>query len=214
MSAVQSRIELFIDVFEEKDQRALVLPTITGAELVQEILQAFRTLGYLSDNPGDYQLLRSDQSPLENAAPVGKQLANRARLVLVEHAPPLPEGAQPLTKPIYLREEGTGSVHKLGWQPAIIGRPDPKLPHNELIAVNLAAHERGLRVSRRHAQITEENGQFHIQRLSENQTTIKDDQGTATVLNASKHPLEPGQIISLDASQIALRFIVREKERG
>jgi hypothetical protein len=212
MSAGQSRLELFIDVLDEQSQRALVLPTLTAAELVQEILQEFRALGYLSDVPGDYQLLRaSDRSPVDPVAPLGKQLGSRERLILVEHELPLPEQTQRPTKQIYLRDEGAGRVYKLHWLPALIGRAETG-PQHALIAVDLAAHAHGLRVSRYHAQITEENGQYAIQALSQNPTTIKDDQGKATTLDSRRRRLEPRQIVYLDKSQIGLRFFVREKE--
>ncbi|MCG8346237.1 MAG: FHA domain-containing protein [Chloroflexales bacterium] len=214
MSAGQSRIELFVDVLAEKNQRALVLPNVTVTELVEEILQEFRTLDHLSDLADDYQLLKvRDRSLLDPSAQIGKQLANHDHLVLVEHEPPLPEKTRRPTKHLYLRDADTGKVYKLHWQPAIIGRPENTQQQKSVISVDLTGHERALRVSRQHAQISEENGQYYIQRLSQNPTTIKDEQGATIVLDMEKRPLQPGQIIYLDNSRIALTFLVREKER-
>lgn len=214
MSASLPRLELFIDVLDERNQRALVLPNLTVVELMGEILQEFRSLGYLSRVTGDYQLLKaSDRSPLNPAVPVGKQVAQRERLILVEPEWPLPERTQRPVRHMYLRDEDTGNVYKIHWLPAIIGRSDES-QQTKLVAVDLAAHERALRVSRRQAQITEENGQYFIQSLSQNQTTIKDEQGAPITLGPNKHPLKPGQIIYLENSRIALKFLVREKERS
>jgi hypothetical protein len=215
MSASPSRLELFIDVLDERNQRALVLPTLTVAELVGEILQEFRSLGYLSPVTGDYQLLKaSDRSLLNPGDPVGKLVAQRERLLLVEPERPLPEKAQRPTRHLYLRDEDAGNVHKIHWLPAIIGRSDESQQQNKLMVVDLTGHERALRVSRRQAQITEENGQYFIQSMSQNVTTIKDEQGAPVTLGSNKHPLKPGQIIYLENSQITLKFLVREKERS
>ena len=149
--------------------------------------------------------------PLDERVPLGQQIKPNERLRLVEAEPVLPPGTQRPTKHAYLRDDATGKVYKLRWCPAIIGRPDSGLPHNDRIAVNLAQHERGMRVSRRHAQITEQTGRFYIEGLSENQTTIKDAQGRATMLDGRPLPLDHGQIVSLDQSQIELKFIIREE---
>lgn len=213
MSNAPARLEVVVDVFEEKGKRASIVAQLTARELIEAIVQEFRTLPYLSDTPDGYALIRArDGQPLDPTTPIGQQFKAGERLVLVENEPQLPAGAQRPTKHVYLREEATGKVYKLHWYPAIIGRPDASLLNNEQLAVNLATHERGLRVSRRHAQITEQNGRFFVQSLSQNPTTLKDAAGHATVLNGQILPLEPGQIISLDQSEIALKFVVRPEE--
>lgn len=214
MSTAQSRLEIAVDVFEEKAKRASIIPELTARELVEAIVQEFRALPYLSDAPEDYQLLRArDQAPLDPAKPLGQQLKPDEKLILVEHEPRLPPGTQRPTQHTYLREEATGKVYKLHWSPALIGRPDNSLANNEQLAVNLAAHERGLRVSRRHAQITEQNGRWVIESLSQNQTTIRDGLGQEVVLNGLVLPLEPGHVVSLDQSQIVLKLVVRPEDR-
>ncbi|HEY0607059.1 MAG TPA: FHA domain-containing protein [Herpetosiphonaceae bacterium] len=215
MSAAQPRLELSIDVFEEKQQRALVMPTLTAHELIEAIIKEFRSLAYLSGSPSAYTLRRSrDGAALEPAQPLVQQLTSGDHLVLAEDEPPLPEGTQRPSKHAYLREEGGDKVYKLHWCPAIIGRPDDTLPHNERLVVNLASHPRGLRVSRRHAQISEDNGRFYIQGLSQNATTIKDAQGGEIRLDNQPVPLEHGQLITLDQSQITLKFILRDEGRN
>lgn len=214
MSMAQPRLEVAIDVFEEKTRRASILPQLTAGELIEAIVQEFRSIVYLSDAPEGYSLVRAgSQTPLERTIPLGQQLKPGERLVLVENEQPLPEGTQRPTTPAYLRDEASGTVYKLHWCPAIIGRPDKDLAHNERIAVNLAGHERGLRVSRRHAQITQQDGRFLIESLSSNLTVIKDAQGHEAPLTDRSVPLEHGQTIVLDKSQIALKFVVRGEGR-
>lgn len=214
MSMAQSRLEVAIDVFEEKTRRASILPQLTAGELIEAIVQEFRSIVYLSDAPEGYSLARAgNQTPLERTIPLGQQLKPGERLVLIENEEPLPEGTQRPATPAYLRDEASGKVYKLHWCPAIIGRPDKDLPHNERIAVNLAGHERGLRVSRRHAQITQQDGRFFIESLSSNQTVIKDAQGHESPLTDQSVQLEHGHIVVLDKSQIALKFVVRGEGR-
>jgi len=210
MSAGQTRLEITVDVFEAKNNRALIVPQLTPREMIASILEEFRSLTYLGDAPDGYSLLRArDGSPLDEAAPLGQQLTPGERLMLVEDQPELPEGTWQPSRHAYLREEGSGEVYKLHWCPAIIGRYDANLPDNDRLAVDLVTHERGLRVSRRHAQIREENGRFFIESLSQNSTTVRDSQGRETVVSRPV-PLQPGDIVSLDQSQIALQLIVRD----
>lgn len=206
----QTRLDLRIDVFEKANQRALAMPNLTPPELIEAILLEFRELEYLSNKPADYLLIKAkEKTPLENEDPLQKQLVNGGQLTLFEKELPLPAGTHRFSQPVYLREQASGRVYKLHWQPALIGRPDQSQPHNDWIAVNLEAHPAGLRVSRRQAQITEEGGQYFIESLSKNPTSIKTGEGKTVSVEASKHPLHHGDIIYFDRSNIALKFIVR-----
>lgn len=211
MSSQVTRLELLIDVFDQVEQRALVLPTISRSDLVGSILQEFGELDFLGDNPDEYQLIKNaDNTPLvDDKALNEQQLTNGQRLRFVEHQPPIPEGAHPPAKPIYLRDLRSGKVYKLHWVPAIIGRTDPDTNDNDRLAVNLESDQTGLRVSRRHASIVEEDGQFYVASLSQNPTSIQDSDGnTATISRRWK--LQNGNIIHLDRSGISFKFIVRE----
>lgn len=211
MSAQATRLELFIDVFDQPKQRALALPTITRNELVASILQEFREFDFLSDNPAQYQLLKADDnSPLLDEKPVGEQQVTKGQhLLFAEQELPLPEGTTRPSQPIYLRDLGSGKVYKLHWLPAIIGRPDADAADNAQLAVALEAEQTGLRVSRRHASITEENGQFYVASLSQNPTSIQDSDGnTATI--GRRWKLQNGNVIHLERSGISFKFIVRQ----
>lgn len=209
-TAPSGRLDLTIDVFEEKGQRAWPLAELTPAELIAAILEEFRELEYLSDDPADYLLRkRADGEALEEEAQIRHQLlGGDGDLVLVEREQPLPRRAQRPSRPIYLRELSSGRVYKLDWIPAIIGRPDAKQPHDDWVAVNLEMYKMGLRVSRRHAQITEQNGRFFVQSMSRNPTTLKTGEETRPVM-PEPQMLHNGDLIQLDRSDITLKFIIR-----
>lgn len=210
MSTNQARLELHIDIFEKKEQRALALPNLKPPELVEAILQEFRELEYLSSTPSDYLLLKaSDKTPLNSDGDLQQQVGNGGRLILVENRPAPPKDTRRPAQEIYLREQASGKVYKLNWLPAIIGRPDKNQPYNDRLAVNLEPHPAGLRVSRRQAMITEENGQYFIESMSRNPTAIKTGEDKTIVVDSGKQPLQHGDIIFLERSNIALKFIVR-----
>jgi hypothetical protein len=210
MSTNQARLDLRIDVFEKTEQRAMALSDLNPSQLIEAILQEFRELEYLGDSPAAYQLRKAqDRASLADDQALGEQLKAGERLMLVENGVPLPPDTKLPSQSAYLREQSTGKVYKLNWQPAIIGRPDKKQPHNERIAVNLEGYKTGQRVSRRQAQITEENGQFFIESMSGNPTAIKNGDSASSTVISGKQPLKHGDVIYLERSNIALKFIVR-----
>ena len=213
MSANQPRLELRIDVFDQVAQRAIALATLLPAELVAAVIEEFREIEFLDSDPTHYQLLTAaTRAPLDEQVPVGEQLAAGERLTLVEREQPSPTGTQRPSRPIYLREQGSGAVYKLNWQPAIIGRADTTKKDNQQVAVNLSTHTAGQRVSRRHAQIIESNGQFYVEQLAQNPTVVKDGQGATTRVERNRCLIRNGDTIVLENSQIALKVIVRDKE--
>lgn len=213
MAANQNRLEVRVDIFEKTDQRALALPNLTPSQFIEAMIQEFRELEYLSDSPAEYQLRKAqDRSPLTEDQPLGEQIKTGERLILVENGVPLPADTKLPSQALYLREQSTGKVYKLNWLPALIGRPDKSQAHNEWIAVNLDSYKTGLRVSRRQAQISEENGQFFIESLSSNPTALKRGNGAIVPVSSGKQPLRHGDIIYFERSNIALKFIVRSQK--
>lgn len=211
MSNGSDRLDLRIDIFEKAGQQALALPTLSAPELVSAILEEFRELEYLSDTPEDYMLLAADSgTPLEKHKPLGEQLKSGGRLTLAESQAPLPAGAKRPSRHLYLREQASGKVYKIQWVPAFIGRPDKGQADNEWLAVNLASYSAGLRVSRRHVQITEENGQFFIESMSGNPTGLKGSDGNSRPVTGQKQPFHHGDVIHLEHSNIAFKVIIRE----
>jgi len=213
MRPTTHRLELFINLPGQGRQRALALASITPAELVDAVLQEFRgELEYLSDSVADYRLVRAaDHAPLDDGAPLAEQVRDGDDLALEERPREVPQGARPLSKPVYLREQATGMVFRLAWLPAIIGRPDDNLPDNEMLAVNLAPLVSGARVSRRHAQIVEDGGQLFVESLArQNPTIVRAAAGNETRVEDGRVPLSDGDVIYLERSKLALKVIVRE----
>ncbi len=210
MSASQTRLDVRIDVFEEENQWGKPLSSLKPPELITAILQEFRELEYLSGEADDYLLVKKeDMSPLDPEEPLKKQLSNEAPLVLWEQERPLPPGTKRPSHPLYLRDQAAGKVFKLDWLPAIIGRPDKNQPHDDWLAVNLESYPTGLRVSRRHAQITEKDGRYYINSLSRNPAILKRAAGGDAPIGENRTPLTNGDVIFLERSNISLKFIER-----
>ena len=204
-------LELFIDVFDKLDQRALVLPELKPPQVVSAVLQEFQELEYLGADPMGYKLARTrDEAPLDPSAPLEGQVVKGERLALAEVEAPLPRGAQRPTRAVYLREVAAGHAYKLHWQPAIIGRWSDKLPQNELVLVDLSQHPNGQRVSRRHVRLIEEGQAFYVEVLASNPVTQIHSEGeTVLTPEDGKHLLLPGDVIKLTRADIRLKFIVR-----
>lgn len=213
MGAGKDRLDLTIDVLELPAQHAVALGALSPQELIAATLQEFREVEQLGIDPGDYQLLDAATGAVLDEKPLDALFAKDAKdvhLKLVEKPVALPRGAQPAPAPIYLREQASGRVFRLAWLPAIVGRPDRNLPDNQLLAVNLEAMPTGLRVSRRQVRLSEQGGQYFVQRMSGNPTVLRRTTGeTITLLDASHAPIDNGDLIVLERSQITLKFLVQ-----
>ena len=72
----------------------------------------------------------------------------------------------------FIREEETGQVFEIQWQPAVIGRPDANNPASaSMLAVNLGLFDGAKTVSRHHARITEQNSQFFLESMADHNPT-------------------------------------------
>lgn len=214
MTTAMKRLELRIDVGDLLAQQALVRSELTPPELVAAVLQEFRELDHLSDQGEQYCLVRRESgAPLDEQQPLGAQLRVGDHLALVERQAPPPAGAARPAQALYLRERASGRVYRLEWLPALIGRPDSSLPDSELIAVDLSHHAAGQRVSRRHARIAARAGQYTVERLSSNPTALVDSAGRTIAVGEEPLPIQHGDSLLLERSQIALTLIVREHSR-
>jgi pSer/pThr/pTyr-binding forkhead associated (FHA) protein len=103
-----------------------------------------------------------------------------------------------------LRERSGRARFPVQWQPAVIGRPDADHVHNELLAANLEWLPEGLRVSRRHAQITEEAGIFYLENLAgrDNPTYLNG----RSLAGGRRVALQHGDAIRLGQHGVELRF--------
>lgn len=212
MNPSQVRVELTIDVFELTRQRALVLSDLRPSQLVKAILQEFHTLEYLGDNADDYYLVKAESGESLDAESTldQQQIKKGDRLALVEREMSQPAGTYRPSLPIYLREPHEAKTYTIQWLPAVIGRHSENQPHDELVAVDLRAYTSGLRVSRRHVRLTEDEGGFFIENLSSNPVSLLSTQRPGPIaVTATRRRLAPGDVIRLDRSDIELKFIVR-----
>lgn len=213
MSSSQSRLDLLIDVFDLASQPARALPKIKPPQLVEAIIQEFREIEYLADDPAQYHLARvDDETLLDDGVELGRQrLAPGAHLRLCERTVVAPEGTQPFRQRVYLREQSQGRVFRLAWQPAIIGRRAESQAHAESqqLAVDLQPFPAGLRVSRRHLSISESDGDLVVENLSNNPVFIQRAGGAQIPIQADKTSLLADDILFLERSQIALKVLLR-----
>jgi hypothetical protein len=76
----------------------------------------------------------------------------------------------------FLQDTTTGEEYPISWQPAIIGRPDANNPASaDILAVNLGKNAAAQTVSRQHARITEMDGQYFLESMSERNPTYLND---------------------------------------
>lgn len=109
------------------------------------------------------------------------------------------------TRPFF-REDSTGTMFDVKFQPAIIGRPDPTNPQSaEALAVNLAGFEGAKSVSRYHARLTEDRGQFYIESLADHNPAYLNE---GMVRLGEKRLLMPGDQVR--CGKITLTFGVRQ----
>lgn len=212
MSPQQARIKCYVDVYEETNQLANAASELKPPQLIAAILEEFHAQEQLSDNPQAYLLVNKETGqPLDDETPLGRQLHDLDRLALVERTQPLPAGAARPARPVYLRELRTPRTFAVPWLPAIIGRLSEHQPHNELVAVDLRAYPAGLRVSRRHARLTELDGRYYIENLSNNPVSlVTPGQAAPVAVGPNPVPIAPGDVICLDRSDIELKLIVRD----
>ncbi len=211
MSGQQSRVKCYVDVDEETNQLANVAADLKPPQLVAAILEEFHAQEQLGDNPAHYYLLNKEtRQPLDDTATLGFQVHDLDRLALVERELPLPEGAMRPSRPVYLREIRTPRTFPVQWLPAIIGRQSEHQPHNELVAVDLRSYAAGLRVSRRHVRLTEQDGAFYIDNLSDNPVWLVSPGAAAPLaVGGQSVRIAAGDVIRLERSEIEFKLIVR-----
>ena len=207
---MEETIDISIDVFDQEDQRARVKTGLTVSGLIDEILKEFDDLD--RKTPQAYALyLKGATRPLARERTL-KELDIHAQDELIfRYARTSPRILLRGTRQAYLLEETTHKVFELGWVPAVIGRPNATDPAaNELLAVNLEPFPDSKKISRRHAQITLEDGQFMIESLADNNPTYLNDEREPIT---GKRQLLPNTSIRLGMGVIVLTFIYREADR-
>lgn len=178
-------VELSIDVFDVAGQKAKVRRTLTVRSLIDEILREFDDLDRRTPDVYGIFMKGASKAVAREQTMIQLDLQNQDELVfkyLRQSVRRMIVGAPPA----YLREESSDRHYDILWQGAIIGRPDADPVHSELLAVNLETYPNGQRVSRRHAQILEEGGEYYVESLS---------QSNPTFLNSETNPITERRLL-------------------
>lgn len=167
-------IEVKIDVFEHIGQRASVRRALTIRALVEEVLKEFNDIA--ADAPEKYAIYQKGKNqPLTaDATLVDLDIQQHDELVFDSIYQDTRQRLEPHQYAALQDEAGT--LYKIEWQPAIIGRPNNETKHDMSLAVNLQSHPKKLTISRSHAQITFSSGHYYIEPLSEHNPLLVEGQ--------------------------------------
>ncbi len=199
-------IDVKIDVFENAGQRARVRRTLTARDLIQEILKEFDDIP--ADSPEKYAVyLKGDDRPLKTDANlIQLDIQPQDELVFDYIRQTLRRMFKP-EQAAWLREESTGRVFDLEWQPAVIGRPTNEADHNLTLAVNVQALPDGMTISRRHAQVTLSEGRYFIEALAENNPVLVN--GKDVPVNARRE-MKNGDKLVLGRNHVTFTFLIHK----
>jgi hypothetical protein len=224
MNPPLKRHDVFVDIFDQIEQHAQVLPGSSPAEFIEAILDEFKSeIEYMGFPPAAYQLVRkSSGNPLDNDRPIGQQIGDGEGLIFQERSQPPPEGASALEQQVYLREETSQSLYRIHWHPARLGRKaDPLLvPIEQMLTASTNA------LSRHQADLVEVDGQLYIDHASASISTIietaagqrttlaiRGQQGAAA---SRRHALSHRDTITFGNAPagIQLTVLIRERKAG
>ncbi len=196
------------ELFDETDQEASVRKNVTVRSLIDEIRREFSLLdgNYTLSVKGGSRQLELDKTLEQLGIQTGAELTfDRERRRLSQQI--VARGGQYFQaisgrRRAVLREESTGQVFELDWQPAIIGRPDAaNLASADALAVNLGGLPEARTVSRQHARITEYGGQFFLEGVAERNPTFLNEQ---QLLPGEKRALASDDKIRVGSITLAL----------
>jgi hypothetical protein len=170
------------DLFDDPNQEASIRENLPIRTLVAECRREF-TLpdgNYILMIKSNGRMLDPDKTLEQSGVQTGAVLIlNRERRAPVREPSIIEDfSRRMITGPVraYVREEGSGQVFDIQWQPAIIGRPDAANPASaSSLAVNLGLFDGSKTVSRHHARIVEQAGQFFIESMSDHNPTYLND---------------------------------------
>lgn len=198
------RTTISLDFLGISTEIAQACPDITIGQFIQEILVEFGLdYSFLNQHqPQDYVLRTAVDGfdlPFDQSV---HQIGGRGTLFFREKDLIVPETAVVNPMPFYLRYRS--HIFKIGWLPALIGRPITGDADNALLAVNLEPFS--LAVSRRQAKIVMENGRFAIRNLSENPILLngKPLPFVSDTANLPASNLQDGDTLLLQRSGITL----------
>ncbi len=175
------RMDITVEIQSIGPKRANVRSSMYVASLISATKDKFNLDGsYVLVRKGERQPL-SPEIPLEQAGISDGSVLVCARVVQASRTKDAIESGvrEPISKQfkrVYLQEVRQLVEYDMAWQPAVIGRRDRRDPsNNKLLVVDLEGFEEAPTVSRHHACITEKDGSFFIEGISENNPTYLGD---------------------------------------
>ena len=203
------RINITVEIPSAGPKRANVRSSMYVASLISMTKDKFNLDGnYVLVQKGERQPL-SPEMPLDQAGiSDGSVLVCAAVVEASRTKDALKSGVrQPISKHfkrVYLQEERQLVEYDAAWQPAIIGRRDRRDPsNNKLLAVDLEGLEEAPTVSRHHACITEKDGSFYLESITEHNPTYL---GDTRLKPGMKYPLPIGSRIRV--GRVSLVFYI------
>jgi hypothetical protein len=201
------------DLFDDNPQQeASVRANVTIRTLIEETRREFNLMegNYILTPVGEQEPLPHDQTLEQLGVLMGSELVfQRERHSISQHM--VVRGGhffQPIADapPAFVREGSSGTVFDIGWHPAIIGRPDATNPASgDMLAINLGDMEEARTVSRQHARILVQAGNYFLEPLAQRNPTFIND---VEMEYGEKKRLKTGDKIRV--GQVALTFHIQE----
>lgn len=194
----------YIDLTFEIDGdtwRAQVRPSLAVANLIVEIAREFE----FTDSEGFELYRKGSATALTRSESLSKQHIRPGETLTFIRPALLHRLPISTTKRAVLQIRSNKEIYPIHWQPAVIGRTDADPIHMALLAINLEWIENNRRVSRRHAQITEEDGTYYIESLTPNNPTRLN---RTQLDHGEKYPLKSNDRIFLVNSRVQLTFLL------
>jgi len=201
------------DLFDDTEQEASIRENLPLRTLLTETKREFNLPegNYLFRAKNNGKILDPEKTLEQSGIQTGAVLIfSRERRNVQQSqysAMPEPEAVRrAITGPkmAFLRDEDTGVTFDLRWQPAIIGRPDASNPESATsLAVNLGPLEGSKTVSRHHARILEQNGQFFLENIVDHNPTYLND---SLIRAGERRMLEVGDKIRVGKFTLIFNF--------
>ena len=196
-------IDIKFDVFEQTGQHARVRKSLTVANLIQEVLREFDDIN--TNTPDVYGIFpKGSDTPLDVGQTLIQLDIQPWDELVFEYVKRSIRQMLDSRNHYQVRDETTGRLFDVQWQPAVIGRPSADVDQNMVLAINLQHLPLGQTVSRRHAQIILHKGVYYVEPLAENNPVYVNNQ---EIPFGTRQELRHGDRIGVGRSQIPLTFL-------
>jgi pSer/pThr/pTyr-binding forkhead associated (FHA) protein len=200
-------IDVKIDIFEHTGQRARVRRTLTTGGLIDEIMKEFDDISRASIDRYALYLKGTDRPLSKGSTIIDLDLQPQDELVFEYKHQNFREDFLP-RQYASLRDDKSGRMFEIQWQPAVIGRPTAEAEHNMVLAVNVQDIPNGMTISRKHAQIILEDESYYVETLTENNPVLVN--GEVVPFNSRKEIKNNDRLI-LGNQKVSMTFITRKQ---